>query len=133
MSSRVTGWVGFDLDGTLAHYDGWKGTGKIGKPIPDMVFICKLHIEAGVYVKIFTARDKKCYKSIEAWCKEHIGYVLPITNQKDMFMLRYYDDRAVSVEPNTGRVTTHGTFLDDSNLPGSDYVGSYARQQSGNG
>jgi len=28
------GWVGVDLDGTLAHYDGWKGADHIGEPGP---------------------------------------------------------------------------------------------------
>jgi hypothetical protein len=27
------GWIGVDLDGTLAHYDGWKGIDHIGEPI----------------------------------------------------------------------------------------------------
>lgn len=24
------GWIGFDLDGTLAKYDGWQGKGLLG-------------------------------------------------------------------------------------------------------
>lgn len=31
------GWIGVDLDGTLAHYEGWKGVEHIGEPIPAMV------------------------------------------------------------------------------------------------
>ena len=27
------GWYGFDLDGTLAKYDGWKGIDHIGEPV----------------------------------------------------------------------------------------------------
>jgi len=30
-------WIGVDLDGTLAHYDGWKGPTHIGAPIHKMV------------------------------------------------------------------------------------------------
>lgn len=30
------GWIGVDLDATLAHYDRWTG-GAIGEPIPTMV------------------------------------------------------------------------------------------------
>lgn len=49
-------WIGFDLDGTLAMYDGWKGIEHIGDPIPEMRdLICRLHGE-GKRVKIFTAR-----------------------------------------------------------------------------
>ena len=37
-------WIGFDLDGTLAEYDGWKGIEHIGKPIKPMCdLIKKLH------------------------------------------------------------------------------------------
>ena len=39
---------------------------------------------------------------IEAWCQEHIGQVLPITNVKDTRMVELWDDRAVQVTPNTG-------------------------------
>lgn len=50
------GWIGFDLDGTLAKYDGWKGFDHIGDPIGPMVALLKkLHAE-GTKVKILTAR-----------------------------------------------------------------------------
>ena len=50
------GWYGFDLDGTLAKYDGWKGIDHIGEPIEPMVnLIKKMHSEGRV-VKILTAR-----------------------------------------------------------------------------
>ena len=31
------GWIGVDLDATLAYYDGFKGPEHIGEPIPQMV------------------------------------------------------------------------------------------------
>ena len=50
------GWYGFDLDGTLAKYDGWKGIDHIGEPVKPMVdLIRKMHDEGRV-VKILTAR-----------------------------------------------------------------------------
>ena len=50
------GWYGFDLDGTLATYDGWKGIDHIGEPVKPMVdLIRKMHDE-GKVVKILTAR-----------------------------------------------------------------------------
>lgn len=50
------GWYGFDLDGTLAKYDGWKGIDHIGEPVEPMVdLIRKMHDE-GKVVKILTAR-----------------------------------------------------------------------------
>jgi hypothetical protein len=43
-------------------------------------------------------------EKIEAWCLEHIGYVLPITCKKDCYMKELWDDRCVHVEKNTGRI-----------------------------
>ena len=51
-----SGWYGFDLDGTLAKYDGWKGIDHIGEPVKPMVDLIKrMHSECKV-VKILTAR-----------------------------------------------------------------------------
>jgi hypothetical protein len=33
----MNGWIGVDLDGTLAFYDEWIGPEHIGAPIPGMV------------------------------------------------------------------------------------------------
>ncbi|HEV7674386.1 MAG TPA: hypothetical protein VGQ12_07640 [Candidatus Angelobacter sp.] len=50
------GWIGVDLDGTLAHYAGWKGPEHIGEPIMPMVERVKGWLAEGKTVKIFTAR-----------------------------------------------------------------------------
>lgn len=50
------GWYGFDLDGTLAKYDGWKGIDNIGEPVKPMVDLIKRMHEEGKVVKILTAR-----------------------------------------------------------------------------
>lgn len=50
------GWYGFDLDGTLAKYDGWKGIDHIGEPVKPMVDLIKRMHEEGKVVKIMTAR-----------------------------------------------------------------------------
>lgn len=53
------GWIGFDLDGTLAEWDTPNHQGgilTIGPPIPAMVEICKRYLDHGHVVKIFTAR-----------------------------------------------------------------------------
>lgn len=50
------GWYGFDLDGTLAKYDGWKGIEHIGEPIAPIVNLMKKMVEKGLKVKILTAR-----------------------------------------------------------------------------
>jgi hypothetical protein len=102
------GWYGVDLDGTLAKYDGWKGTGHIGEPIPKMVERVKKWLKEGKTVKIFTARccdgKKETVKVIEKWCEEHIGEVLEVTNIKDYGMVEVWDDRAVGVKINTGEI-----------------------------
>ena len=50
------GWYGFDLDGTLAKYDGWKGIDHIGEPVKPMVELIKRMHDEGKVVKIVTAR-----------------------------------------------------------------------------
>ena len=104
-------WIGFDLDGTLAEYNGWEGISHIGRPIKPMCdLIKKLHSE-GEEVKILTARvaprsdgadTKEARHHIEKWCKENLGFVPPITHEKDSLMDKLYDDRAVQVIPNEG-------------------------------
>lgn len=109
-----SGWIAVDLDGTLAHYDGWIAVTHIGIPIIPMVNRVKQWLVEGKTVKIFTARvhghgmpiigggvqDAK--SPIEAWCLQHIGQVLEITNVKDYGMLELWDDRAIQVGFNTG-------------------------------
>lgn len=119
----MNGWIGVDLDGTLAEYHGWKGPEHIGAPIPAMVERVRSWLAEGRDVRIFTARvdgggvaismgnpegnkvrDVVAVKRhIQAWCLEHVGCVLPITNVKDYGMIELWDDRVVQVIPNTGQ------------------------------
>ena len=104
-------WTGFDLDGTLAEYDGWKGIDHIGKPIKPMCDLMKKIREEGTKVKILTARvaprkdgsnAEDARKHIETWCEKNLGFVPEITHEKDSCMDVLYDDRAVEVIPNKG-------------------------------
>ncbi len=113
-------WYGFDLDGTLAHSDGNHDLTEIGEPIPNMIQIIKEYINAGKTVKIFTARAEHREETpevitvIEDWCEKHIGLKLPITNVKDPGLRELWDDRAVSVQRNTGqniRYIEYGTAV----------------------
>lgn len=113
------GWIGVDLDGTLAVYDGWQGEEHVGAPVPAMVERVKGWLADGRDVRILTARASKippapddprddynrvsALTAIELWCLEHVGQVLPITCQKDYLMVELWDDRAVQVIPNTGQ------------------------------
>lgn len=102
----MTGWYGVDLDGTLAHYDHWRGIEHIGAPVPLMLNRVKQWLAEGNTVRIFTARatDPKAIPYIHEWCLEHIGVVLRVTNVKDYGMIELWDDRAVGVKFNTGEV-----------------------------
>lgn len=116
MSNKSDGWIGVDLDGTLAKYDSWKGVEHIGDPVPLMVSRVKRWLAQERAVKIFTARMSghgqpiigtntvaDVVTPIEEWCETHIGQKLPVTNIKDFGMIELWDDRAVRVELNTGR------------------------------
>lgn len=109
--SHSSGWFGVDLDGTLAHYDEWKGHEHIGAPIKPMIDMVKYWIKEGQPVKIFTARvhnkDPEVKRHIEEWCLKHVGQVLPVTNEKDYGMIMLYDDRCTQVETNTGRLVQY--------------------------
>ncbi len=98
------GWIGVDLDGTLAQYDGWQGADNIGAPIPEMVRRVTAWLAKGVEVRIFTARASvpEQVPPVRRWCLEHIGIVLPVTNVKDFDMIELWDDRCVRVISNTG-------------------------------
>lgn len=103
-------WIGVDLDGTLAHYDEFRGASHIGAPVPLMLKRVVKWLQEGRDVRIFTARvhpansDANVARAaIEAWCRTNLGRTLPITSAKDKRMIELWDDRCVQVELNTGR------------------------------
>lgn len=112
------GWIAFDFDGTLATY-GSKQWPLLGDPIAAMVALAKNYLADGREVKILTARvssqyfdEKKEQEAlIKAWCKLHIGQELEVTCRKDYSMEILYDDRAITVEKNTGRILTDTTLM----------------------
>ena len=103
-------YVGVDLDGTQAYYDGWKGLEHIGEPIPLMVEYVKFLLSNNIKVVHFTARvattdsEKlaRAKKAIDAWSVKVYGQTLPITAVKDKYMVLYYDDKACGVIENKG-------------------------------
>lgn len=103
------GWIGVDLDGTLAHYSGWKGIEHVGDPVPAMINRVRAWLASGTTVKIFTARVSVLGRErdevvghIHAWCERHGLPALDVTCVKDFGMVELWDDRAVQVIPNTG-------------------------------
>jgi hypothetical protein len=105
----ANGWIGVDLDGTLATYDEWRGVDHIGEPIEPMVERVKGWIAEGITVKIMTARvshpgqKDDAVRVIDQWCVKVFGMPLNITCCKDYGMYELWDDRAIQVERNTGR------------------------------
>lgn len=99
-------WFGVDLDGTLAVWDSNSTLDRIGPPIPAMVDYVRRMVANGIRVKIFTARasDPEQILKIQTWLRQNGLPDLEITNVKDYQMERLYDDRAVRVERNTGRI-----------------------------
>lgn len=105
----MKGWIGVDLDGTLAHYDGWKSPEHIGDPVPAMLKRVTAWLAEGREVRIFTARVSHQTVDVEAariviqnWCLKHVGIVLEVTCSKDFNMIELWDDRCVQVQSNTG-------------------------------
>jgi hypothetical protein len=100
----IRGWIGVDLDGTLAEYHGWRGADHIGDPVPAMMARVRKWIAAGVTVKIFTARATlpEQIPPVQAWLARHGLPPLEVTNVKDFGMVELWDDRCIQVRPNTG-------------------------------
>lgn len=122
-------WTGVDLDGTLAHYDGWRGPEHIGDPVPAMLERVQRWLAEGREVRIFTARiahdpDGVVLARIQQWCEQHVGQQLEVTCEKDYGMIELWDDRCVQVVANQGRRvdSADGTecvwISDDWEMPG---------------
>ena len=101
----MDGWVGIDLDGTLA-----KGySSEIGQPVYENVDLARELIANGIEVRIFTARasgNNWGIREVKEWCKKHLGKTLEVTNIKDWDCRLIIDDRALSVATDEGRFRT---------------------------
>jgi hypothetical protein len=101
----ASGWIGVDFDGTLAEYHGYVPGGRFGEPIPLMMERVRGWVAERVTVKIVTARaaDPDEARKVQDWCEQHGLPRLEVTDKKDFAMIELWDDRAVTVEFNTGR------------------------------
>lgn len=118
---KAGGWIGVDLDGTLAQDLDQPFDAPIGPPIPEMLERVRAWLEAGHEVRIVTARvsfddwSNSSYQSaldqrrkVRAWTLAHLGRELEVTCRKDRLMAELWDDRAVQVVRNSGaRVGDH--------------------------
>ena len=107
-------WIGVDLDGTLAEWDGWKGPEYIGKPIPKMLDRVKRWIKMDIEVRVFTARASvpEHIPPVQKWLKENGLDNVRVTNEKDYRMLQLWDDRCIQVIPNTGDLIKNATWVE---------------------
>lgn len=128
------GWIGVDLDGTLAYYRGYRGPSFIGPPVPRMLSRVKAWLREGRStpggivrdIRIFTARVapeghsaaelNEARQAIEAWCERHLGVTLPVTCVKDMYCVEIWDDRSVQVVHNTGHRVDNLEFWPDAGV-----------------
>lgn len=125
-SAGIKKWIGVDVDSTLCEYTTWKEQGTtIGRPVPAMVARIRRWLAAGVYdVKLFTARAceanwnrEEDFRVITDLCTKLFGRPLEITCTKDFACCQIWDDRAVTVQANTGYRTARS---DDMALESGD-------------
>lgn len=114
------GWIGVDLDGTLAYHTKPVQWDHIGIPIKPMVIRINRWLDEGKIIKIFTARvsfEKAiCYvtgqeftrdmmtQKIQDYCDRNVrkGWRPECTALKDVFMIELWDDRCIQVKANSG-------------------------------
>jgi len=107
------GWIAVDFDGTLARYDVRRGTAVIGKAIEPTLARVKHWLEAGIEVRIFTARasDPALVPPVLQWLAEQGLPPLAITHRRDNDLMQLWDDRVVQVERNSGEVLTPKQYI----------------------
>lgn len=107
-------WIGVDLDGTLAQWDGWKGHEHIGDPIPVMLERVKRWIKMDIEVRVFTARASvpEHITPVQKWLEKNGLAGLRVTNEKDYRMLQLWDDRCIQVIPNSGELVKNATWIE---------------------
>lgn len=99
------GWIGVDLDGTLASYHGWYGPAHIGEPIEPMIDRVRDWLAQGIEVRVFTARASvpEYIPYVTQWLEKQGLPGLKVTNVKDFGMICLWDDRCIEVVTNEGK------------------------------
>jgi hypothetical protein len=102
------GWIGVDLDGTLAYHDSQQGLHPIGKPNESILFRVQQWLEAGIEVRIFTARaaESTLVLPVKEWLRKVGLPDLAVTHRRDFNLLQIWDDRAIQLETNTAELLT---------------------------
>lgn len=115
-----------DFDKTLAEHHGEFIPTKTGQPIMLMVQRVRDMLSLGKKVCIFSAalgQDKHGVrkKVMEDFSQKYFGQILPMANVKTPNMVRFWDDKAVHVSPNSGVVTLGSAVIDGE----SQFDGKY--------
>lgn len=122
MAKRI---IAVDLDGTLAHYDGWKGIEHIGPVIPEVANAMERAQDEGAEVHLFTARVSdpedaaEAHQVISKWAEENHFNFASITAVKHKFFTEFWDDRAIQVIKNTGEFVM---YSDGTPMSGHDHM-----------
>lgn len=111
----LTKWMGVDFDGTLAtDFESRKELHDsfyiLGLPIAPMVARITTWLRLGIEVRIFTSRVtpdgvrdvEKVRSLIQDWCEKYVGKRLEVTNIKGHGLIHLWDDKAITIEYNTG-------------------------------
>lgn len=92
--------IGIDFDGTIAHYDGWKGAASCGEPIAGAKEFLSSLVGMGFLVVIFSARASEFEgrRAIWDWVHQHglQDLIHDVTHEKRYAFMFTVDDRAVS-------------------------------------
>lgn len=109
MSRR--GWIGVDLNGTLARYVDGQPHEHIGEPVPKMLARVRAWLEQDITVKVVTVRasDPGAVLRIRQWLDRHGLQRVDITDRKAPDCWEMWDDRCVQVIPNTGEPVSPGS------------------------
>lgn len=109
MSRR--GWVGVDLNGTLARYDDGQPQNHIGSPVPRMLARVRAWLGQDIRVRVVTVRacDPVQILKIRQWLDDLGLQQVEITDRKDPDCREMWDDRCVQVIPNTGEMVSPGS------------------------
>lgn len=101
-ASMAKDWIAVDLDGTLAT----RATRGIGTPISAMWDRVRRWRAQGYEVRIFTVRahTKAGVEDVKEWLRDNGLPQLDVTNIKAPGLIALWDDKAVRVQPDTGRV-----------------------------
>jgi hypothetical protein len=113
LSLEAAGWIGVELDGTLAHYEKNQQRLSIGEPVAKMHMRVKQWLMVGIDVRLFTARaaDPQMLPVITAWLKQHHLEKMKLTFKKDFAMSQFWDDRGIHVVSNTGEIAAPSHLL----------------------